>query len=85
MEFLHRTARFFGEAQLVQAIQKAVAVTVPSLINDEGHMSRCVWNEKFQAALEIKDSVERNERLAALRSDFISTASSFGRIILSER
>ncbi len=85
MEFLHRTAQYFGETQLMAAITRAVSVTVPSLLTDEGHMSRTVWNEKFQAALEIKESAEKNERLAALRSDFISTAEFYGRIILAER
>lgn len=85
MEFLRRTADYFGERALTLAIEKSVAVTSPTLLNDSGHLSRTVWNEKFQAALEIQNSTERNERLASLRADFISTAEFYGRIILAER
>jgi len=85
MEFLQRTAKYFGENDLMHAIRKAVSVTIPTLLNDSGHLSRTVWNEKLQAALEIQNSTERNERLAALRADFTSTAEFYGRIILVER
>ena len=85
MEFLQRTAEYFGEQSLLAAISKSVRITSPTLLNDTGHLSRTVWNEKFQAALEISNSTERNERLAALRADFISTAEFYGRIILAER
>jgi hypothetical protein len=63
---------------------KVTELTSAQLSHRSEAMRRGDWNEQFVRALEMNDSVAKQEKLTQLSADFIAICQTYGRIIIGE-